>query len=61
MFIYLESYFGSNSVGDLVDDLSIKATAVVHVSHHDRKKLQRKSSDFTSNSDIKKTNISQTQ
>lgn len=41
--LYLEGQFGSYSAGDLVDDLSVKAATVVHVSHHDWKKLNRKS------------------
>ena len=40
--LYLEGQFRSYSAGDLVDDLSVKAATVVHVSHHDRKKLNKK-------------------
>lgn len=44
--VYLEGHFGSNSVGDLMNDLGVKAATVVHVSHHDRKKLNKKISAF---------------
>lgn len=40
---YLECHFGAYSAGDLVDDLCIKATTVVHVSHDDREELNMKS------------------
>lgn len=40
---YLECHFGAYSTGDLVDDLCVKATTVVHVSHHDREELNIKS------------------
>lgn len=40
--VYLESHFGSYPTGDLVDDLGVKAATVVHVSHHDWKKLKKK-------------------
>lgn len=39
--VHLEGHFGSYSVGDLVDDLGVQAPAVVHVSHHDRERLNR--------------------
>ncbi len=41
--INLEGQFGSYSVGDLVDDLGVKAATVVHVSHHDWKELNKNS------------------
>lgn len=44
LLFYLEGQFGSYSAGDLVDDLGVKAATVVHVSHHDWKKLNKKSS-----------------
>lgn len=44
MQLYLEGQFGSYSVGDLVDDLGVKAATVVHVSHHDWKELNKKNS-----------------
>lgn len=44
--VYLEGQFGSYSAGDLVDDLGVKAAAVVHVSHHDWKKLNKKRRTF---------------
>lgn len=44
--VYLEGHFGSYSVGDLVNDLGVKAAAVVHVSHHDWKKLSKKICSF---------------
>lgn len=40
--IYLEGQFGSYSVGDLMDDLGVKAATVVHVPHHNWKKLNTK-------------------
>lgn len=40
--LYLESQFGSYSLGDLVDDLGVKAATVVHVPHHDWKTLDQK-------------------
>lgn len=40
---YLECHFGAYSAGDLVDDLCVKATTVVHISHHDREELNIKS------------------
>lgn len=42
----LKSHFRSNSVSDLVDDLGVQAAAVVHVSHHDWEKLNKKSVAF---------------
>lgn len=39
---HLEGHFGSYPVGDLVDDLGVKAAAVVHVSHHDWKRLNNR-------------------
>lgn len=56
-WFYLEGQFGSYSVGDLVDDLRVKAATVVHVSHHDRKKLNKKRAEHLCHSSYIKENI----
>lgn len=40
--LYLEGQFRSYCAVDLVNDLGVKAATVIHVSHHDWKKLDKK-------------------